>query len=242
MVRRKGSAKMKYIHVGALSAILQPLSGDFLAEFVFQTQPAKFAAMEGQFRTERSAPLRIGGWPDTEAGETRWAVEIPGGLSFLATHDPQAEVPGLDRVARSDWPNVELTHLAFQAMVGIGMGLVALSALFWVAYWRRREGAFSSRALLLAITLSGPLGFEALEAGWVVTEVGRQPWVINGILRTKDAATPVGGVPAMFYAFTLLDVVLGSTVLLLLWRLRAAGPEGVRPRRKQPVGTIRTEA
>ncbi len=215
--------------VGAASAVAQPLSGDLLAKFVFQTQPAKFAAMEGQFRTQRAAPLRIGGWPDPEAGETRWAVEIPGGLSFLATHDPGAEVPGLDRVPRPDWPNVELTHLAFQVMVGLGTALVGLSVWYWVADWWRREDALASRALLWAIVLCGPFGFAALEAGWVVTEVGRQPWVVNGVLRTADAVTPAAGVPGMFYAFTLLYLVLGTTVVLLLRNLRSTAPEAARP-------------
>ena len=118
--------------VGAVSALLQPMSGDFLAKFVFQTQKPKFAAMEGQFRTERRAPLRIGGWPRPRGRQgRRWALEIPGGLSFLATHDFRAEVPGLDRVPRADWPNVELVHMAFQTMVGFGMLLVGLSLWFW---------------------------------------------------------------------------------------------------------------
>ena len=103
---------------GIRRPLLQPLSGDFLAKFVFKTQPVKFAAMEGQFKTERHAPLSIGGWPDAEARTTRYAIEIPGGLSFLATRDPAAEVPGLDRVQKADWPNVEITHLSFQIMVG----------------------------------------------------------------------------------------------------------------------------
>ena len=130
--------------VGAVAAILQPLSGDFLAKAVFKTQPAKFAAMEGQFKTQRHAPLRIGGWPDTEAEVTRYAIEIPGGLSFLATGDPAAEVPGLDQVPKADWPNVEITHLAFQIMVGAGMALVAVSAWFWCGLLLTREAPFLS--------------------------------------------------------------------------------------------------
>lgn len=234
------SAILVAMVVGAASAVLQPLSGDFLAKFVFQTQKAKFAAMEGQFQTERAVPLRIGGWPDPEARETRWAIEIPGGLSFLATHDPRAEVPGLDRVPRSDWPNVELTHLAFQVMVGLGMVLVALSIWFWVAYWRRNEDALSNRALLWAIVLCGPLGFVALEAGWVVTEAGRQPWVINGILRTSEAVTPAAGVTGVFYAFTLLYLVLGTTVVLLLWNLRSTAPEAIYAPQEVPVAMARS--
>ena len=218
------SAILLGLGVGGISAVLQPLSGDLLAKFVYQTQKAKFAAMEGQFQTERFAPLRIGGWPDPEAGRTDWAIEIPGGLSFLATHDPAAEVAGLDQIPRSNWPNVELTHLAFQVMVGIGVLLVLVSIWFWGAYWLRGERTFASRPLLWTLVLCGPLGFVALEAGWVVTEVGRQPWVINGIMRTSEAVTPAAGVPAMFYAFVVLYLLLGATVVLLLWRFRSTVP------------------
>ena len=234
------SAILVAMTVGASSAVLQPLSGDLLAKFVFQTQKAKFAAMEGQFRTERGAPLRIGGWPDPEARQTRWAIEIPGGLSFLATHDPRAEVPGLDQVPRSDWPNVELTHMAFQVMVGLGMLLVTLSIWHWVAYWCRKEAALSNRPLLWAIVLCGPLGFVALEAGWVVTEAGRQPWVIHGVLRTSESVTPAAGVPGMFYAFTLLYLVLGTTVVLLLRNLRSTAPEVIQAPQEGPAPTTRS--
>ena len=175
--------------------------------------------MEGQFRTERGAPLRIGGLPDPEAMETRWAIEIPGGLSFLATHDPRAEVPGLDRVPRSDWPNVELTHFAFQVMVGAGTALMMLAAWFWWSYYRRGAAIFENRGLLLGTALAAPLGFLGLEAGWFVTEVGRQPWIIHQVMRTKDAVTPASGVVEIFYVFSLLYAVLGVTVAVLLWRI-----------------------
>ena len=220
--------------VGGVSAVLQPLSGDGLAKFVFQTQHAKFAAMEGQFATQGHAPLRIGGLPDPRAGRTRYAIEIPGGLSFLAAHDFWAVVPGLDSVPRSDWPNLEVTHFSFQAMVGIGTALMLLSIWFWAAWWRCCAGRSSldgaaGRWLLRALVLAGPLGFLALEAGWMVTEVGRQPWVINRVpggfagLRTADAVTPSAGVQPTFYAFTLLYLLLGVTVVALLLRLRTAG-------------------
>lgn len=221
------SAIVVAMSVGALTAFLQPVSGDALAKLVFRTQPAKFAAMEGQFRTQRYAPLRIGGWPDTKAEETRWAIEIPGGLSFLATHDPSAEVPGLDRVPRENWPNVETTHFAFQTMVGFGMALLALSGWFWFTSWRRGGDALSNRTLVRAVVLCGPFGFIALEAGWAVTEAGRQPWVIEGILRTKDAVTPAPGVPEVFFAFLVLYLILGATVVLLLRKLRST-PADVR--------------
>ncbi len=208
--------------VAAIAAVLQPASGDSLAKFVFKTQPVKFAAMEGQFKSQQYAPLRIGGWPDAEAETTRYAIEIPGGLSLLATHDPAAEVPGLDRVPKSDWPNVEITHFAFQIMVGAGLALMVISVWFWLAYLRSRERAFERRALLWAVALGGPLGFIGLEAGWFVTEVGRQPWIIQHVMRTRDAVTPVSGVPAMFGAFAALYVLLGVTVIVLLRRIAAA--------------------
>lgn len=215
-------ALLTAMSVAAISAILQPVSGDSLAKFVFKTQPVKFAAMEGQFKSQQYAPLRIGGWPDTNAEVTRYAIEIPGGLSFLATHDPAAEVPGLDRVPRSDWPNVEVTHFAFQIMVGAGMALTIVSVWFWLAYFRGRNSLFEQRALLRAVAITGPLGFIGLEAGWFVTEVGRQPWIIHQVMRTRDAVTPVPGVPVMFCAFAALYALLGVTVIVLLRRIAAA--------------------
>lgn len=213
------SALLASMAVGAIAATLQPLSGDFLAKYVFKTQPVKFAAMEGQFQTETHAPLRIGGWPDEEARATKYAIEIPGGLSYLAAGDTAAKVPGLDQYPQEDWPNVELTHLMFQVMVGIGMALVALSIWFWLAYWRKRAAILDSRMLLRAIVLALPLGFIALEAGWIVTEVGRQPWIIQGIMRTFDAVTPASGVFELFITFTLLYLLLGVTVIALLVRI-----------------------
>jgi len=211
--------------VGAVTAVLQPVSGDRLAKYVFDTQPVKFAAMEGQFKTETHAPLRIGGWPNVETQSTDWAIEIPGGLSFLAAHDAAAEVQGLDRVPRDDWPPVEITHLAFQIMVACGVLLSVLAAWFWIAYWWRREALFERCWLLRAAALSAPLGFLGLEAGWFITEVGRQPWIIQGVMRTSDAVTPAYGVPFMFWTFTLLYVVLGVTVIVLLRRLAVDGTD-----------------
>jgi cytochrome bd ubiquinol oxidase subunit I len=219
------AALLAAMTVGAVAAILQPLSGDFLAKTVFKTQPAKFAAMEGQFKTERHAPLRIGGWPDTETEVTRYAIEIPNGLSYLATRDPAAEVPGLDQVPKADWPNVEITHLAFQIMVGAGMALVAVSAWFWCAYFLGRGAILERRSLLWAVTLAAPFGFIGLEAGWFVTEVGRQPWIIQQVMRTTDAVTPASGVPTMFFTFTALYALLSVTVIVLLRRIAGSPRE-----------------
>ena len=122
------------------AALLQPISGDFSARSVATRQPAKLAALEGQFHTERGAPLRIGGWPDPAARTTRYALEIPHGLSFLAFHDLDAEVRGLDSFPVGDWPETRVVHVAFQVMVGAGSAL-ALVALWWGGVWLRRRGA-----------------------------------------------------------------------------------------------------
>src|SRR5262245_53138438 len=124
--------------VGGLSAVLQPLSGDFSARQVAERQPVKLAAMEGQWKTEGGAPLRIGGWPDEEAETTRGAIEIPYGLSLLSFHDPHAEVQGLSAVPRADRPPVHVVHLAFQVMVGCGTALGAVTALGALLAWRRK--------------------------------------------------------------------------------------------------------
>jgi cytochrome d ubiquinol oxidase subunit I len=202
--------------VAAVTALLQPLSGDISARAVAQLQPAKLAAMEAVFRTERGAPLLIGGWPDVETGTVSNAVRIPRALSFLAHHDFNAEVAGLDQVPRADWPNVVITHVAFQIMVGCGFLLAAVGVLFWWLQWRKRE---PKRVLLTILLLVSPLGFVALEAGWIVTEVGRQPWIITGIMRTRDAVTPVDNVQLTFYSFCILYAVLGTVLALLLRRL-----------------------
>jgi len=201
--------------VGAPAAVLQPLSGDVSARVVATTQPVKLAALEGQWATERGAPLRIGGWPDAVREETRWALEIPYGLSLLAFHDPSAEVRGLRTVAPADRPPVAVVHLAFQAMVALGSAL-ALVAL-WTAWsaWRRREMP-EQRMLLRALVLVAPFGFLATEAGWIVTEVGRQPWVVQGLMRTSAAVTPMPGLVVPMLLFILLYLGLGAIVVMLI--------------------------
>ena len=201
--------------VGVPAAILQPISGDIAARHVARHQPAKLAAMEARFTTERGAPLTIGGWPDVDARVTRFSIEIPKGLSLLGFHDPNAEVRGLDRVPREDWPPVPAVHVAFQVMITLGsyMALVAL----WVG-WRavRRRPVTDSRVLLRAIVLAAPMGFIATEAGWTVTELGRQPWIVYGVVRTSEAVTPMPGLIVPFLAFTLLYILLGIVVAVLL--------------------------
>lgn len=211
--------------VGALVAPLQAVSGDISARWVADHQPVKFAALEGQFETEAGAPLRIGGWPDPEARETPYAIEIPYLLSLLAQHDPDAVVPGLNEWPLADQPDPRPVHLAFQAMVGIGSLLILLGAWYWVAAWRRRragDGAGPGRWLLRALVAATPLGFVAIEAGWVVTEVGRQPWIIDGFMRTSEAVTTVPGQFAALGGFTIVYLVLAVATVWLLRRLGRA--------------------
>ena len=201
--------------VGAPAALLQPLSGDLSARVVAVTQPMKLAALEGQWDTEHGAPLRIGGLPDDANERTRWALEIPYGLSVLAFHDPHAEVRGLRSVARENRPPVAVVHLAFQTMVGLGsfLALLALTAVWFIV--RRRDIA-TTRWLLVALATATPFGFIATEAGWVVTEVGRQPWVVQGLLRTSEAVTPMPGLAVPMLFFTLLYTGLGAVVVALI--------------------------
>ncbi|HET9597830.1 MAG TPA: cytochrome ubiquinol oxidase subunit I [Anaeromyxobacteraceae bacterium] len=203
--------------VGGAAALLQPISGDFSARQVAETQPVKLAALEGRFRTMRGAPLSVGGLPDAEAAEMRFALEIPKGLSLLAFHDPDAEVKGLLDFPRDVWPDPLKVHLAFQAMVGLG-SLIALVAVAGALLAWRARGVPTSRRFLWAVVLAGPCGFLALEAGWMVTELGRQPFTIWGVMRTADAVTPVQGLAWPFGLFTALYVVLAAFVVVLLGR------------------------
>jgi cytochrome d ubiquinol oxidase subunit I len=215
--------------VAVPAAILQPLSGDISARAVARQQPAKLAALEALFTTTTGAPLTIGGLPDAADGTMRFGLRIPYGLSLLAFHDPAARVAGLDQVPRADWPPVAIVHLAFQALVGLGTFLALLSLVIAWRTWRRRPIA-GSRGLLRAIAIAGPCGFLAIEAGWTVTEVGRQPWIITGILRTRDAVTPMPGIAVPFALFTLLYIGLAAAVVWLLYRqivrMPAAAPHG----------------
>ena len=201
--------------VGAPAAALQPISGDISARVVAQTQPVKLAALEGQWDTERGAPLRIGGWPDAAREETRWALEIPYGLSLLAFHDPDAEVRGLRSVPPADRPPVAIVHIAFQVMVGLGSAM-ALVSLWSASVALRRRPFAEQRALLRALVIVAPFGFIATEAGWIVTEVGRQPWVVQGLMRTSDAVTPMPGLVVPLVLFTLLYLGLGAIVVALV--------------------------
>ncbi|WP_045687388.1 cytochrome ubiquinol oxidase subunit I [Hymenobacter sp. AT01-02] len=207
-----------------VAAVLQPLSGDFSAKDVAKRQPAKLAAMEAHFKTENSASLVLGGLPDEEGKKVDYAIKIPGMLSFLAHGNFEQEVTGLDRIPVANQPPVLVPHLAFQTMVGLGMFMMGLSFLYFVALWRQKHWLRSSWLLKLFVAAI-PAGFIAVEAGWTVTEVGRQPWILYGIMRTADAVTPMPGIAYSFYLFSAVYVSLSLVVIFLLYRQIKMVPE-----------------
>ena len=211
--------------IGGTAVLLQSVSGDALARMVAAKQPMKLASLEGQFQTEIGAPLRIGGIPFPDKRETKYAIEIPHGLSLLAFHTPNALIKGLDQEPESDWPNVRLVHICFQIMVGCGslLSLFAVAA-GWLSW--KKPPLIKHKALLKALVLVSPLGFVALEAGWMVTELGRQPWIIYHLMRTKDAVTSMPNVTITFLVMTTLYLVLGIIVVWLLSRHVIATPKG----------------
>ena len=202
---------------GAVAAILQPLSGDISAKNVAKLQPAKLAAMESLFKTSKPAALVIGGIPNEENEEVKYGIHIPHLLSFLAHGDPNAEVEGLDKTDKKNWPPVAIVHFAFQIMVLMGMLMMGAGILFLIFKFKWKENLNKRWWLKLLVWLT-PVGFIAVEAGWIVTEVGRQPWIIYGIMKTKDAVTPMPGVQYPFYMITLIYLALTFLVILLMRR------------------------
>jgi cytochrome bd ubiquinol oxidase subunit I len=191
----------------ALAAPAQLLVGDWAARTVAERQPVKLAAFEGLEETTKGAPFELG------AG-----IEIPKLLSLLAFHDPNATVKGLGTVPEDDQPPVDVVKLSFRAMVAIGTGLAALGAWFlwsWLRRGRLPETPWFHRALVAA----GPLSVAALIAGWVTTEVGRQPWVVYEVMRTEQAVTGAGGVPVGFAALALVYAGLIAIAIVMLRRL-----------------------
>jgi len=202
---------------GSVAAILQPFSGDISAKGAARRQPAKSAAMEANFHTEAYSPLLIGGVPDTVNKTVNYGIELPGMLSFLVYDDFKTPVTGLDKIPQQDQPNVPVTHYAFQLMVAIGLFLMLAGIIYFIALWKKRSWLWKNWFLKLFI-IATPLGFIAVEAGWTVTEVGRQPWIIQGIMHTSQAVTPMPGIQYSFYLFTFVYVTLSVAVVFLLSR------------------------
>ncbi len=201
---------------GSVAALLQPISGDFSAKDVAKRQPAKLAALEALYKTSKPADLVIGGLPNDKEQRVNYAIHIPGGLSVLAKGDWNAEVQGLDKIPKQDWPPVIITHISFQLMVLIGFFLAFISLLYLVFTIKWRH-VLIKKWWLSVIAFATPLGFIAVEAGWTVTETGRQPWIIYGIMRTKDA---VSSMPGLRYSFFVITTVYLLLSLIIFWLMR----------------------
>jgi cytochrome d ubiquinol oxidase subunit I len=223
--RRDRYHRLGFVVPFTMAAVLAPIQivvGDYAARFLAERQPTKLAAMEGVFHTRANAPLSLGGF--AADGEMRYAIEIPSGLSLLVGFSPDTVVQGLERVPPADRPPVTPVHLAFDAMVGMGSFLLLLSAWFAVTWWRRRDLPRSRWFLRLA-AVSGVAAVVAVECGWVVTEVGRQPWVVYGKLRTIDAVNPAPGLWVGFVIVSLVYLVLTVALVYVLRRMARAPQE-----------------
>ncbi|KAE8764434.1 cytochrome ubiquinol oxidase subunit I [Georgenia thermotolerans] len=205
--------------LGAIAAPVQVLVGDVAARAVADLQPVKLAAMEALLRSEQDAGLHVGGILSN--GELKYAITIPHALSLLVHGDPHSTVAGLETVSPALWPPIMMVHWSFDIMVGLAFGLLGLSLWFAVAGWRRRALPASPWFYRLAV-LGGPAAVLALECGWVVTEVGRQPWIVYGYLLTADAVNPVPGLRLGFYGLIPVYVFLTIAAVYVLRRLAHA--------------------
>jgi cytochrome d ubiquinol oxidase subunit I len=210
-------------------APIQVLAGDQHGLNTLAHQPAKIASMEGHFETRAGAPLILFGIPDQAAGEIRYAVEIPHLASLILTHSWDGEVKGLDAWPRQDWPNVAILFFAFRLMVGLGFAMFGLG--LWSLWHRWRGSLYRARALHFVSVAMAPAGFVALIAGWFVTEAGRQPYTVYGLLRTAQSVSPLDApaVASSVAAFVIVYIaVFGAGLFYLL------GMMGRPPQRQEP--------
>jgi cytochrome d ubiquinol oxidase subunit I len=205
--------------IAALAAPVQILIGDWAARDVATTQPTKLAAIEGLYPTTRGAPEHLGGWYTGHRVE--YGVEIPHLLSVLSFHSWDAKVEGLAAVPPDQRPPVNVVRAAFQTMVGIGTLLAALGV-FYLAVWLRRKRLPETPWFYAALVLAAPLSVVALIAGWVVTEVGRQPWVVYRVMPTAAAVTGAHGIPVGYGALALTYLAVAAGVVWVLRRLARA--------------------
>jgi cytochrome d ubiquinol oxidase subunit I len=198
----------------SVAAVLQPFVGHLLGSRLAETQPAKLAAMELATTTDEGAsPLRIGGV--LIDGVVRFSIDIPHLGSLLARNSFTEPVQGLDTIPVADQPPINMTHLAFQSMVGIGTLLALAVVIFWFARWRGHD-LLERRLFLRFVSISGVLAVVALEAGWIATEVGRQPWIVYGIMRTPEAAGENSGLWWLLGITTVVyaGMTYGATVVI----------------------------
>ena len=210
--------------IAALAAPIQVLVGDWVARDVAKYQPIKLAALEGVGKTHNGVSEHILGW--YENGEVKYGIPIPDLLSFLAYHDPNARVQGLLSVPADDRPPVNGVRIAFQLMVGIGTALALLGTFYVIVRWRRGRLP-DSVWFFRAVVLAGPAALVALLAGWVTTELGRQPWVVYNVMRTQDAVTGASGIPVGYATLALVYLGVAAGVVWVLRRLAASPIEGL---------------
>jgi cytochrome bd ubiquinol oxidase subunit I len=204
------------LSAAAIAAPLQVVIGDWAAREVADHQPVKLAAIEGLGSTTKGASEHVLGWYDGE--KVVYGIEIPRMLSILAYHDPDATVTGLDSVPPADRPPVNVVRIAFQTMVGIGTFLALLGVVYLYVRLRRRRLP-RSVWFYRAVVLAGPLSLVALIAGWITTEVGRQPWIVYGVMRTEHAVTGADGIPVGYGTLVAVYLGLAGIVVWLLRRL-----------------------
>jgi cytochrome d ubiquinol oxidase subunit I len=213
----------------AVLAPLQLLIGDLHGLNTAEHQPAKLAAMEGHWDGNHPAPFVIIGWPDAQAEVNRYALEIPNLGSYLITRDWQGTFPGLKDFPRDERPPVAPVFFAFRVMVGIGLVMIASGLVGAWLWWRGR--LFSTSWYLRVVAQLWPLGFIAILAGWIVTEMGRQPYLVMGLLRTADAISPVsaGAVLTTLIAFVVVYTVVFGMGIAYVRRLLRKGPPPPKP-------------
>jgi cytochrome d ubiquinol oxidase subunit I len=211
--------------MAVIVAPLQIIAGDLHGLNTFEHQPAKVAAMEGHFETQRGAPLILLGWPDMEAERTRYAVEVPKLGSLILTHEWDGLVRGLKEWPRQDRPNATIVFWTFRIMVLIGVLMAGLGV--WAAWARWRGRLYDSAWLLRAALVMGPSGFIAVLAGWFTTEIGRQPYTVYGLLRTAESASPVAAaaVGSSLAIFIVVYFVVFSAGTFYLLRLVGHPPQ-----------------
>lgn len=231
MLRRRGDSyhragfAIPFI-MGAVCTLPQIIVGDYAARFVAEHQPAKLGAMEALFHTEKGPAEHIGGI--AYGGQLHYAVEVPHGLSLLVNGTTDSQIVGLDTFPADQRPIVNVVHLAFDTMVAIGFGLLALSA--WMAWGVRKRRLPGSRWFWRAAVIAGPATVIAMEAGWVVTEVGRQPWIVYRIMRTADAVNPAPGLVSGLFILVAMYTALTVTAAYVLRRIAKEPPTATEVR------------
>ncbi|MDH3593100.1 MAG: cytochrome ubiquinol oxidase subunit I [Planctomycetota bacterium] len=204
--------------LAALVTPVQLVVGDVLGQYVARDQPVKLAAMEGLQETTSGADLNLLGYYDESTGEIKGGINIPDGLSLIAFHDPDATVQGLDTVPAEDRPPVNIVRYSFQFMVGIGSALMALVLWYGYMVWRKRRLP-ATRWFYYAAIAAAPAVVLAMILGWIVTEVGRQPWIVYEVMRTTDAVTQSDGIVWLGGALAIVYVLLGVGTVYILRRL-----------------------